>query len=256
MITQLIRGLSDYSDAIGMIRKHNLWRYVMLPGLLSVLTISIVIGGPVLTFAYGGGEDSLENSLIGLYPFEWGQSIFEGLVHLIPFWLLLLVVLTGAMFFLGKYLVLIIASPFMGALSEKIEEIVTGHKPPSDSNFMLDLIRGIRISIRNLVRELGLTLFFLLFNIIPGIGSLIGTILTLSVEAYYAGFGNMDYTLERKGFNVRESVAFVSSNRSSAIGNGAGFLFILFIPVLGWFLAPAYGTISATKLVLRRLDKS
>lgn len=256
MITQLFKGLSDYADAVGMISKYNLWRYVILPGCLSVIVISVIIGGPVSAFAFGGGEESLENSIIGLYPEGWwGHGFFEGFIHLIPFWILLLLLLTAAMFFVGKYLILIVASPFMGALSERIEEIVTGHKPPSDSNFMVDLIRGIRISLRNLVREIGLTLLFLLFNIIPGIGSMIGAILTFLVEANYAGFGNMDYTLERKGFNVSQSVKFVRKNRGAAIGNGIGFLLVLFIPVLGWFLAPAYGTIGATKAVLRRLEK-
>ena len=52
------------------------------------------------------------------------------------------------------------------------------------------------------------------------------------VQAYYAGFGNMDYTLERH-FAYRESIQFVRRNRNIAIGNGIVFMLFLLIPVIG-----------------------
>lgn len=254
MITRLIHAISDYSDAISLISRHGLWHFVVIPGMLSVLVAGLLVGVPVANFAYGGGEAALESFLMGLFPWEWGKEAISAIIEWIPFWLFLMIGLSALMFFLGKYLIMVIASPFMGALSEKVEEITTGVKPKSDSNFFLDLIRGLRIAVRNLLREILLGLVILLFHLLPVIGSLIATALTFLIAAYYAGFGNMDFTLERKSFNVQQSVKFVRADRWGTIGNGIGFLVVLFIPVLGWFLAPAYGTVSATQLVLRRMN--
>ena len=66
------------------------------------------------------------------------------------------------------------------------------------------------------------------------------------VQSYYAGFGNFDYYLERRA-TVKESVRYIRQKRGLVIGNGAGFMLLLLIPVLGLFLAPVMSTIAATK---------
>ena len=246
MVKDFVQSVTIYGKAVSLISKHNLWRYVVIPGLVSVVVMLVIILGPVTYFMNSGLDETLAN----MVPWEWLKPFVEYLAD----GLLLIITVFLMVFLLGKYIILIVASPFMGALSEKIEAIQTGRTIPSDSNFMQDLMRGIRISLRNLVRELFFMLVFLLFNIIPGIGSLIGAILTFAVEAYYAGFGNMDYTLERKRFNVSQSVAFVRKNRGVAMGNGIVFLGLLLIPIIGWFLAPAFATVAATVMCLKKLE--
>ena len=158
-------------------------------------------------------------------------------------------------FFLGKYIVMIVLSPFMSILSEKVESAIKGTPVKSDGNFITDLIRGLRIALRNIIRELLLTLVVIvLFNLLPVIVTIACTVVIFLIQSYYAGFGNMDYTLERKQFNVRESVKFVRRNWSLAIGNGMFFLLLFVVPVIGWVLAPVYGTISAALLVLTQTD--
>ena len=66
---------------------------------------------------------------------------------------------------------------------------------------------GIRINLRNLGKELLLTIPILIIGLIPVIG-IISTVLLFLMQAYYAGFGNMDYTLERH-FNYKQSIQFV-----------------------------------------------
>ncbi|MEO0468801.1 MAG: EI24 domain-containing protein [Bacteroidota bacterium] len=246
MIQDIFKAFQYYRRAASLISKHRLWRYVILPGLLSTLVMGLLIAGPVLGFI----NSDLSASLVNAWPFEFGKGLVEGLSGILVGLLSITLV-----FFLGKYVILIVASPFMGPLSEKMETIVRGYKVEITSNFLADLIRGIRISLRNLIREILLTFLFLLFNLIPLIGSIVGTILTFSIEAYYAGFGNMDYTLERKHYSVKQSVAFVGQNRGLAIGNGIVFLLMLMIPVIGWFLAPAYGAGAATLASIERMDK-
>ena len=87
-----------------------------------------------------------------------------------------------------------------------------------------------RINARNLIRELLITLPILLLKFIPVI-NIFSTILLFLVQAYYAGFGNMDYTLERH-FKYRESIQFVRKYRGIAIGNGIVFILFLLVPVI------------------------
>jgi len=156
-----------------------------------------------------------------------------------------LVIILG--FILYKYLLLICISPFMGPLSARVEEIITGE--PTSSKFSIkqtsyEIIRGIRVSLRNVVRELGLTLLLLILGLIP-IFTVFVTPLIFVVQSYYAGFGNFDYFLERRA-NLRESVRYIRQHRGLAIGNGAGFMLLLLVPVLGLFLAPVMATVAAT----------
>ncbi len=96
--------------------------------------------------------------------------------------------------------------------------------------------------------ELVLTIPILLLGLLPIIG-LFSTVLLFLVQAYYAGFGNMDYTLERH-FNYKDSLNFVRKHRGIAIGNGIVFMLFLLIPVIGIILVlPLSVTAASTKTI-------
>ena len=76
--------------------------------------------------------------------------------------------------------------------------------------------------------------------------------LDLLLQAYYAGFGNMDFFLERH-YGVKGSASFVRRYNGAAFANGVIFLLILLIPVIGLVLAPFMATIAATKVCYDRL---
>jgi len=119
---------------------------------------------------------------------------------------------------------------------------------------MQQLMRGIRINVRNLLLELLITLPVLLLNLIPVIGSIIATVILFLTQSYYAGFGNMDYTLERH-FGYGDSVDFVKSSRGQAIGNGIVFMLFLLIPVVGIILVLPISVTAATVQTIDLLDK-
>ena len=76
------------------------------------------------------------------------------------------------------------------------------------------------------------------------------------IQAYYAGFGNADFTLERRRYKVNDSVRFMRQNRALALGNGAGFLLLLLIPVVGLVLAPGLGAVAATIDSVEAIDQT
>ncbi len=236
MIKDFIFGFSAYFKAFNFVRKHNLWLYMLLPGILSLLVGTVVFG--VIIYYFG----SLVSVFQSWYPFDFGAGIVANLGAVLSS---IISAVTG--FFLYKYLVIIIASPFMSLLSEKVEYILNPNhtaRPFSVGKMLKEFVRGLRVALRNLIRELGITLGLLLLGFFPVIGVL-SVPLIFAVQAYYAGFGNMDFYYERF-YNVRQTVTQMRSHRFVTVGNGAFFLLLLGIPILGLFLAPALGTVAGT----------
>ena len=79
------------------------------------------------------------------------------------------------------------------------------------------------------------------------------TFLLFLIQAYYAGFGNMDYTLERH-YKFGESLRFVKNHKGLAIGNGIVFLLILLVPIIGVILVLPLSVTAASKNTVEVLN--
>ena len=97
--------------------------------------------------------------------------------------------------------------------------------------------------------EVFITIPLLVLSLVPVL-NIITTLLIFLVQAYYAGFGNMDYTLERH-YGYKESVQFVKRHKGVAIGNGILFTIMLFIPVIGVLLVLPLSVTAATSQTIR-----
>lgn len=244
MIKDFIAGLTSYGKAFRDISKYRLWKYVLVPGIISLL-----LGIAIFSSAWAA-SDNIGGWLISFYPFEWGSAWIGKVANVFGG---LLVGVTGLLLF--KYIVMIIASPFMSFLSESIEKKMYGSNAQSPNLQMIisDLVRGLRLALRNIVRELLFTLLIILVGLIP-IFSPFVAIAIFVVQAYYAGFGNMDYTLERY-YRVKGSVQFVRQYKGLAIGNGTIFLLLL-LTGIGFLIALPLGTVAATTETLKRLPET
>ncbi len=244
MIKDIVIGISGYFRHLSLIRKNALARFFLAPMLIGVLLIATVG-----TSAYGLGDD-LGSLMVRWYPFEKGLSI----VNTISSWIGGLLIFTVGLI-LAKYIVLILASPFMSPMSEKIEANSNySPKLPSQSlSAAQGIWRGVRIAIASIIKELSITLILLILSVIIPFISPITAVLIILIQAYFAGSGNMDYTLERY-YGVKESKRFIRSNRGLAIGNGLVFVFLLMLG-LGFFIAPPLGTLAVTPEVIKRLEK-
>lgn len=242
----MISALLAFPRAISIISTHRLWGYIVVPGLVSVL-LGVAIFGTAWYVS-----DDIGAWLIRFYPWEWGRGWIATLVQALGG---LFVLLIGLILF--KHLVLALASPIMSFLSEKVENIILGRKVAgafSASKAMSDTVRGLRLALRNIIREVFYTLLLFVAGVILPVLSPITSMLILLVQAYYAGFGNMDYTLERY-FRVKGSVSFARRHKGVAIGNGLAFLFMLFT-LVGFFFALPLSTVAATSETLKYLPAS
>jgi len=244
MIKDVVIGISGYFRHLSLVRKNSLGRFFLAPMLIGILLMATVG-----TSAYGLGDD-LGGLMLRWYPFEKGISIVETISSWVGG---LLIFVVGLI--LAKYIIIILASPFMSPMSEKIEANST-HNPtlPSQSlSAVQGIWRGVRISFGSIIKELAITIVLLILSVIIPVISPITAVLIFIVQAYYAGSGNMDYTLERY-YGVRDSKRFIRSNRGLAIGNGLVFVFLLMLG-LGFFIAPPLGTLAVTPEVIKRLEK-
>jgi CysZ protein len=244
MIKQLFSGIASYSEAFGLLSRLKLWKYFIVPTVISVCT--------VFTILYAAYEFSgiLGHFLAESWIWDWGK---ETITMLSSFAVGLSISVIGLLLY--KYIVLALSAPFMSVVSEKIELHLNGSFYPSykKTSFLTQLSRGIRVNIRNLGIELLVTIPILLLKFIP-IVNLFSTVLLFLVQAYFAGFGNMDYTLERH-FNYKESLAFVKKNKGFSIGNGIVFIGCLLIPVVGIIIVLPLSVTAASIQTLALIKK-
>ena len=238
MIKNIFRGLQAYGGTFKLLTKLGLWKYFGIPMVISFVT-AIGIG-----FAAWGFSDNIGGLIAKAWVWEWGSETFR----VISNWIGGLAVVAFGLI-LYKHII-------MSPVSEKIEAHLYGNHEHEHRNtgFSAQLWRGIRINVRNLLMELLLTIPILILGFIPIIGFLSSPLLFV-VQAYYAGFGNMDYTLERH-FDYRESVRFVRSHRGIAIGNGIVFMLMLLVPLIGIILVLPLSVTAASTETLDLLKTS
>jgi len=239
-------GFTSYLNANKLIFQHRLWPFFIIPGILSLLLISVVV---YVGIVYA--DDLSSVILRSWFPESLkSDALFYSVSVII--WLLIVICL----FFTYQQLSLILFSPILSYLSEKTEILVTGH-PSINFNlgFLIkDMIRSILINLRYLVGLLFFMCIAVLFFFIPFIGFILGPVMLFSVQAYFGGCGLIDYTLERHRFSVRDSIRFGRENKGLVLGIGAGMLLLVMIPLAGWFLAPGYGTVASTLVTLKRIS--
>ncbi|NQY06073.1 MAG: EI24 domain-containing protein [Flavobacteriaceae bacterium] len=243
MLKNILNGLKSYLDSFRLLNSLKLWKYFAIPILICFLTATLIISAS-LFFA-----EDLGNQIAQLWPFGWAQETVSSISHIIGG---LLILAIGLVLF--KHMVMAFSAPFMGPVSEKIEAHYLGEVQKDENsitNISNSLARGIRINVRNLFKELLFVIPLFLLSLIPVIG-IIFTIFIFLVQAYYAGFGNMDYTLERH-FKYKDSIKFVQKNRGIAIGNGIGFILLLLVPVLGIIIVFPLSVVAATKDTVHRI---
>lgn len=237
LFSQISEGIGAYADAHRFIVRHRLWGYLIVPGLIHIGLIILVI---FLSF-YAG--DTISGWVMSFFEVE--SSILNFLIGLF-IGLLIKVVIIYMYILFYKYLVLIIMSPVLALLSEKIDSILTGKDYPfSGQQLMKDVVRGVAIALRNLFVELLFMIGFYILAFIPLV-NLVSTVVMFFIQAYFTGFSMLDYSNERHRLNVSQSIAFIRRNKGIAIGNGMVFYFTFLIPFVGWFIAPTYAVTAAT----------
>jgi len=236
-VKSFLTSFIDYYHALNLLFKNNLWKYVFVPGISSLLLIAVLV---ITGFIYS--TDISRFILDILYTNQNTNAFIEFLLNI---FVALVIFILGLLIY--RPLALILLSPFLSVLSEKTEKIIS-NKPGQNSaaGFWKDLYRSLQINIRFFLFSSMYSLVAIATGMLPVIGAIISAAFLFFIQAYYGGSGLADIILERRGMPVKERLQFIKNNRSLVLGSGSGFLLILLIPFLGWFFAPGLGTIAMT----------
>jgi CysZ protein len=243
LLKEIIIAIQSYVKAHHFITKYNLWKWIILPGVLYMLLFSL---GIYFFWESSNTVVSWLSRAIGIERWLHHQQSAALSFLFIMGVIMIRLVLVLFYFSLFKYLILIIGSPLFAYLSEQTEAIING----KEFNFQFDQLlrdmrRGIRLALRNSLWQTVYTISILILAFFPVIGW-ITPVISPFVECYYYGFSMLDYSCERHNLSPSASIAFISQHKGLAIGNGLVFYGMHFVPILGWVLAPSYAVIAAT----------
>ena len=247
---QIITGFGFFSGMSYPFRLLGL--FVSNPSLLSYIIVPILVNIVVGIFLYIGLfffgweiTELLTDSLLNRLDLLLADlpSWLNGLDYLVIFlaWLIriilsvLLLILTG--FILVQFGVLL-AAPWYGSLSEKIEKIKTDNIEIIEVGIVRDIWRAILFELKKIVLMLscGILIFFLSF--LPVIGAIISTVGGLTVTGNLICLDFFDAALERRRLKFRKKVALVWKTFPASAGFAAICLLLSSVPFINLITIP------------------
>ncbi|MDE5424388.1 EI24 domain-containing protein [Ancylomarina sp. DW003] len=223
-------GLRKYSEALGFIFKKKLAWFFLFPLAFNILLFWF--GWDMVNDYSDAAKVYLQNQFELKQGDFWGSGFLKIVMDAFV-WLTFKIMFFLLFAYLGGYIIIILMSPVFSYLSERTEKIKTGVDYPfSLRQLVKDVLRGVIIAVRNFSIEIILTLLMFILSFIPIIGWF-AAIMLFFISAYFYGFSFMDYALERKKLNLRQSVQFMRENKGIVIANGFVFSLCLIIPFCG-----------------------
>ncbi len=242
LLEEIAMSIRHYSDAMKLIRRHNMYPLLFVSFFLFLILLALCVA------AIYAGNAVLIDWILNLKLIQQWHHFFNNQKWIV--WLFKLGIHISTFFlFISfyKFVFLAVASPLYAYIAEKSAEKYKGITFPFHfGQFIKDIIHGIRISIRNLFKQLLLTLLLFILSFIPLIG-LVFSFFIILLDAYYYGFAMIDYSCERDKKTVRESVQFIHQHRGVALGNGLIFYACMVVlPVIGVIFIAPISAIAAT----------
>lgn len=244
----LWEGFSDYFGAGKIIHRHHLWRWLLAPGVLSLLYFPVLIW---LGWNYLGAEAQYLRD-------HWMPGFLQ---HPAFVWIVTIALSIGLAylgFIVYRNVIMICYAPVLSYVSERVESAITPQN--AGGRNQASMWDGTRRAVLMSVISLGLSIVSfagcLLLLLVPVVGGFLMACLLPLSQMLLAGHGFVDPTLERKGYGVRASFRFARQNKLRLIGCGSGFTLLTMIPVVGWFIAPGWGIVAGTRTAVETLAES
>lgn len=216
----------------------SLWRFVIIP-----FGINLVVFSGAVYF----GFDFFSGRVVAQIP--QGDAWYWGIVYYVA-WAIAMLLTAVLVFFTFTVVGNLIASPFNELLSERAEELLSGtgsSEAFSLQVFLADTRRTLAVELKKVGLFVVAMVLILPLNLLPGIGSLIYTILAVSLTIFFLVVEYLGIVLARQRFTFAQQRQFIFSRLFLMAGFGTGVLSLLAIPLLQFLCIPV-AVVAATKL--------
>ncbi len=207
----------------------------------------LITGFALLAVFYGAGSysEDVGGALWSLFPESWNEvsgwvgGLLNALRWVVELIAAILIVLLGLV--LVFLLSSVVAAPFNDALSEAVEQILTGKPAPPFSlgRMLADIVRTVRLELGKALLYVAVVgPMFLASFFIPGLGQVI-SLVGFALTAVYLGIDYVDWPAARRDWSVGDRVAFTRRQLPAVAGFGTGVWVLLFIPLVNLLFMPA-----------------
>ncbi len=249
---KIVKGLKNsvyaFHQAHRIIWSAGIWRYFIIPIILTIIYLPILIAGCVI-FAHSVSKWIFVSTTLFVDMGPWVRWI----IKLILF---LLVGFFGVLTY--RNMVMIFYSPFLDGISEKVEEMMLGRKVKADRNLRETIIRVVIVAFLSILASGGLLFLSAIISSIPLIGGLISLFGLLPVQLFISGTGNVDPFLARNGYDALSSVTLMRKHFTAVTSLSILSSLVMMIPFFGWFIGPTYAVVAGVVLgiVIDEKEKS
>ena len=231
-------GVNSYINAVKFMKEHKLWIYFLFPIIIffSIYYLGFTFEDLKKEYSVSAADDT------GMIKKVWFFFVSG-------FFLLMSYVIFNFM----RYIIIIMISPVLSVVSEKVEKIITGNKYKFNLKQLIkDIKRTINLAIRNIFFEFGIVyvvalILYIIFWIVPspeGTATFIASQFAMIVAFYYYGFGFIDFMNERRRLTIKESEKFVAKHKGFAVA--LGLVFTLFFHSTNSYFIEIKDDISST----------
>ncbi|MGP0128839.1 MAG: EI24 domain-containing protein [cyanobacterium endosymbiont of Rhopalodia musculus] len=225
-------------------RTHpSLLSHIIIPILIN-LVLGIVLYLGLLYFGWQISQTVMVNLITYLDTVltnlpSWLKTLdyfILGLIFLVRFLLgIILLILTG--FILVQFGV-ILGAPWYGKLSEKLEKLRTGTVDVIEVGIISDIWRTILFELKKLVLVTLIALPLFLLNFVPVLGTLLSTVVGITVTTMIICLDFFDSILERRRLRFRQKLRIVWKSLPGSAGFALVCFLLISIPLVNLLTIP------------------
>jgi CysZ protein len=239
-VSKFMYGLLCPFNSFRFIRQHpTLYRFIILPFLINIITFSLVIYFGMVSFF-----DLVMSRL------PQGDAWYWLVLHYFMAAVAIVVVLM-LVFFTFAVVGSLIASPFNDILSERTEFLLTGKgngEAFTLAGFLRDAGRALLLESKKIGIFLAGMLVLLLLHLIPVLGSALYPVLSVAWTIFFLITEYTGYVFSRKRYDFSTQRKKVFQYSAVMFGFGAGLFCVLAIPFFQFLCIPL-GVVGAVRLL-------
>jgi len=222
-----------------LVTQSGLRRYVVLPLLVNILVFGLL-------------------GFVGIEAFNWllgqllptGEAWWVTLVRSV-LWVFFAVAALIILLFTFSIIANLIASPFNGLLSARVEQRLRGQAPDSGRGLLTEAAAAIGGEIRKLLYFVLLLLVGVVVTFVPVV-NLASPVVWALIAVWMLALEYMAYPMENRGLGFSRVRALARRERGAALGFGSAVMVVMLIPLVNLIVMPA-AVAGATAMWVERL---